>query len=128
MTRRFGQSMGKRYAIECLFRDGKSAGWHGASSQAQTESSAAFVVLGLALSTVILLCLGTAEAVEILTHTAQKGTRRPWDARERVFRLGLLCGDIPVVQWQFDLYDVVMLWSERCWNQCVPSRISSAAT
>ena len=123
-----------RFAIECLFRDWKSAGWHWESSQAQTESSAAFVVLGLALSTVVLLCLGTADAADLLTYAKQRGTRRPWEARDSLFRLGLLrvrrwllCGDVPAVVWQLDLGDVAMPWSKRCWNQRVPSRISSAA-
>ena len=37
----------------------------------------------------MIVCLGTDEATELLQRKPQRGKRRPWDARNSIFRLGI---------------------------------------
>jgi len=42
----------------------------------------------LALATVLTLCLGKEAAAAVLAQPPQQGSRRPWHARDSLFRLG----------------------------------------
>ncbi|WP_240614538.1 transposase [Herpetosiphon llansteffanensis] len=80
---------GRRYAIEALFRDWKTAGWQWEASHTRSQTTQEALVLGMAIATVLLLLLGTAEAQGVLAARGPTPTpRRPWAARESLFRLG----------------------------------------
>ncbi|MBM7846769.1 transposase [Herpetosiphon giganteus] len=80
---------GRRYAIEALFRDWKTAGWQWEASQTRSQTTQEALVLGMAIATVLVLLIGTAEAQAVLAERGPTPTpRRPWAARESLFRLG----------------------------------------
>lgn len=56
----------RRGAIECLFRDWKSAGWQWEASQVRGTAHRECVVLGMAWATLVTLCAGQQVAEEIL--------------------------------------------------------------
>lgn len=80
---------GRRYAIEALFRDWKTAGWQWEASHTRSQTTQEALVLGMAIATVLVLLIGTAEAEAVLTEREPApAPRRPWAARESLFRLG----------------------------------------
>ncbi len=80
---------GRRYAIEALFRDWKTAGWQWEASHTRSQTTQEALVLGMAIATVLVLLIGTAEAHAVLAARGATPTpRRPWAARESLFRLG----------------------------------------
>lgn len=77
-----------RAAIEAIFRDWKRSGWQWEASQVRDVAHQAVLVLVLALATLLTLCLGEEATQTILAQPAQTGRRRPWHARDSLFRLG----------------------------------------
>jgi hypothetical protein len=77
-----------RSTIEALFRDWKSSGWQWEASQVRRVAHQQVLVLVLALATLLTLCLGEEAAAELLAQEQQAGQRRPWHARDSLFRLG----------------------------------------
>ena len=115
-----------RHAIEALFRDWKHSGWQWESSQVYVLAHQEVLVLILALSTVLTLCLGEEAAQELLEQPPQQGHRRPWAARMSLFRLGrerlwerLWRGDTRPVTWEVSQMDAPN-WSEECWRASRP--------
>jgi hypothetical protein len=77
-------------------------------------------VLVLALATVMTLCLGDEAAQERLAQEPQQGRRRPWHARDSLFRLGrdrlwqrLWQADSQPITWAFVHADAPN-WSTEC--------------
>ncbi|KPL90448.1 transposase [Herpetosiphon geysericola] len=80
---------GRRSAIEALFRDWKTAGWQWEASHTRSRTTQEALVLGMAIATVLLLQIGTAEAEGVLAERGDcPSPRRPWAARDSLFRLG----------------------------------------
>ncbi|ABX03742.1 transposase IS4 family protein [Herpetosiphon aurantiacus DSM 785] len=80
---------GRRSAIEALFRDWKTGGWQWEASQSRSQTTQEALVLGMAIATVLVLLVGTAEAQAVLAERGDRPSpRRPWAARESLFRLG----------------------------------------
>ena len=83
------QAYGRRSAIEALFRDWKTGGWQWEASQSRSQTTQEALVLGMAIATVLVLLVGTAEAQAVLAERGDRPSpRRPWAARESLFRLG----------------------------------------
>lgn len=78
----------RRGAIEALFRDWKSSGWQYEQSQVRDIQAHERLLIGLALATLLTLCMGEQQAEELLKKPGQRGKRRPWAARDSLFRLG----------------------------------------
>ena len=115
-----------RSAIEALFRDWKTSGWQWESSQVRNVAHQDVLVLILALTTVMTLCLGDEAAQEILAQPAQQGQRRPWFARDSLFRLGrtrlwqrIWRGDQRPITWELTEVDAPN-WSRECWQAARP--------
>jgi hypothetical protein len=111
-----------RSAIEALFRDWKASGWQWESSQVRDVDHQAVLVLVLALATGITLCLGEEAAQELLAEPPQAGQRRPWAARDSLFRLGrdrlwqrIWSGDTRPLTWELTAVDAPT-WSMECWR------------
>jgi Transposase DDE domain len=111
-----------RSSIEALFRDWKTSGWQWEASQVREPAHQAVLVVVLALSTLLTLCLGEEAAQAVLAHPTQQGRRRPWAARASLFRLGRdrLWQRI----WQEDTSPLELTlnhfaapnWSQECWS------------
>jgi hypothetical protein len=115
-----------RHAIEALFRDWKTSGWQWESSQVRDVDHQAVLVLVLALATVITLCLGDEAVQEILAQPEQQGQRRPWSARDSLFRLGrdrlwqrIWQGESSPITWALTAVDAPT-WSQECWQAARP--------
>lgn len=111
-----------RSAIEALFRDWKSSGWQWEASQVREVQHQAVLVLVLALATLLTLCLGEEAAEQVLKQTRQSGQRRPWHARDSLFRLGrdrlwqrLWQQDSSEVVWELRHF-AAPNWSQECWQ------------
>jgi len=111
-----------RSAIEALFRDWKSSGWQWEASQVREVAHQAVLVLILALTTLLTLCLGEEAAQVILAQEKQQGRRRPWAARDSLFRLGrdrlwqrLWQDDTGPIKWELRHADAPN-WSMECWQ------------
>lgn len=116
----------RRSAIEALFRDWKQSGWHWESSQVRDPQHHAVLVLVLAIVTVLTLCLGEEAAQTYLAQPTQTGQRRPWHARDSLFRLGrdrlwqrLWQHDERPIDWTLTQFDVPN-WSTECWQAARP--------
>ncbi len=116
-----------RSAIEALFRDWKSSGWQWEASQVRTVAHHAVRVLVLALATVLTLWLGEEAAHQILlVQGPQQGQRRPWHARDSLFRLGR--DRLWQRRWQADTRPIGWTlrhadapnWSQECWQAARP--------
>lgn len=115
-----------RSAIEALFRDWKTSGWQWEASQVRNAAHQEVLVLVLALTTVITLCLGEELAQEILAQPEQQGQRRPWFARDSLFRLGRIRlwqriwrGDQRPITWELTAVDAPT-WAQECWDAARP--------
>jgi hypothetical protein len=115
-----------RHAIEALFRDWKTSGWQWESSQVRVVAHQEVVVLVLALATVLTLCLGEEAVQAILAQATQQGQRRPWAARDSLFRLGrdrlwqrLWQNDTRPITWALTAVDAPT-WSQECWQAARP--------
>jgi hypothetical protein len=111
-----------RSAIEALFRDWKSSGWQWEASQVREVEHQAVLVVVLALTTLLTLTLGEEAAQAILAQEKQQGHRRPWAARDSLFRLGrdrlwqrLWQGDTGPINWELRHADAPN-WSMECWQ------------
>jgi hypothetical protein len=111
-----------RSAIEALFRDWKSSGWQWEASQVRQVEHQAVLVVVLALTTTLTLCLGEEAAQAILAQAPQSGHRRPWAARDSLFRLGrerlwqrLWQDDTGPISWELRHADAPN-WSTECWQ------------
>lgn len=102
----------RRSAIETLFRDWKSYGFHWESSQVTELDHHACLLLALALATLFTLCLGEQQATEWLATQVQGRSTPAWEAKNSLFRLGLdrfqallagTCLQTPV--WQLSHFD-----------------------
>lgn len=119
-----------RSAIEALFRDWKTSGWQWEASQVREVAHQAVVVLVLALATLLTLCVGEQAAEEILARARQRGQRRPWHARDSLFRLGrdrlwqrLWQDDRSALVWE--LADPGQEnWSKECWRRALPEEVA----
>jgi Transposase DDE domain len=111
-----------RSAIEALFRDWKSSGWQWEASQVREVEHQAVLLVVLALTTLLTLCLGEEAAQVVLAQAPQQGHRRPWAARDSLFRLGrdrlwqrLWQGDTGSITWELRHADAPN-WSQECWQ------------
>ncbi len=100
--------------------------WQWEASQLRDPQHQAVLVLVLALATVITLCLGDEAAQHHLAQGAQQGRRRPWHARDSLFRLGrdrlwqrLWQADPRPITWAFHHVDAPN-WSTECWQVARP--------
>lgn len=80
----------RRYPIEALFRDWKSAGWHFEQGQVTQIDHLERLLVGMALATWLGVWLGSAVAQQLLAR-APTGRRRtrPYPAKYSLFQLGL---------------------------------------
>jgi hypothetical protein len=115
-----------RSAIEALFRDWKTSGWQWEASQVRDVAHHKVLVCVLALTTLLTLCLGEEAAETILAQRAQQGARRPWHARESLFRLGrdrmwqrVWQEDVSVLNWELAHFGAAN-WSSECWQAACP--------
>lgn len=116
----------RRAAIEALFRDWKSSGWQWEASQVRDAQHQAVLLLVLALATLLTLCLGEELAQELLAQPRQQGYRRPWHARDSLFRLGrdrlwqrLWRDEHPDYRWELTQF-AAPNWSQQCWQAALP--------
>jgi|GEM_PF-810099 len=116
----------RRGAIEALFRDWKTSGWQWEASQVRDPQHQAVLVLVLAIVTLITLCLGDEAAQDWLSQVSQTGRRRPWHARDSLFRLGrdrlwqrLWQQDERPIAWTLTQFDAPN-WSTECWQAARP--------
>lgn len=116
-----------RSAIEALFRDFKSSGWQWEASQVREMEHQRVLVLVLALATLVTLCLGEEAAEQILAQPVQRGKRRPWHARDSLFRLGrdrlwqrVWRDDTSPISWELTQF-VAPNWSKECWQAARPN-------
>lgn len=117
----------RRSAIEAMFRDWKSSGWQWEASQVREVEHQAVLLLVLALATLLTLCLGEELAEEVLAQPRQRGYRRPWHARDSLFRLGrdrlwqrLWRGEETDYSWELKQF-AVPNWSQQCWQAAIPA-------
>jgi hypothetical protein len=82
----------------------------------------AVLVVVLALTTLLTLCLGEQAAQVILAQEKQQGRRRAWAARDSLFRLGrdrlwqrLWQGETGPINWELRHADAPN-WSMECWQ------------
>ena len=78
-----------RGATETLFRDWKSYGWDWEASQIRNLAHHERLFVGMALATLVVLCLGNQVAQEVLAQGARARRSRRWHAKHSLFRLGL---------------------------------------
>jgi len=117
----------RRAAIAAVFRDGKTSGWQWEASQVRDVAHQAVLVLALALATLITRCLGEEAAQTILNQPPRAGRRRPWHARDSLFRLGrdrlwqrLWQDEPPAIAWELVHFDAPN-WSTECWQSARPA-------
>lgn len=117
-----------RSAMEALFRDWNPSGWQWESRQVRDVAQHA--VLVLALATVLTRCLGEEATQEILAQPPHGGQRRPWAARDRLWRLGrdrlwqrIWRGDTRPVTGALAAVDAPT-WSRECWQAARPDTTS----
>jgi hypothetical protein len=113
----------RRSAIEAMFRDWKSSGWQYERSQVRDLEAHERLLVGLALATLLTLCVGEQRAEELLQRGQQQGRRRPWEARDSLFRLGrdelwarLWSGSTAPFTWELGRADAEN-WSFEYWRQ-----------
>jgi hypothetical protein len=103
----------RRYPIEALFRDYKSSGWQWEKGQVQDPEHVERLLVGMALATWVVLCIGSQVAQEILARPASGQRRtRPYEGKFSLFTLGLerllhcLASDLPLhPQWLLSDWD-----------------------
>lgn len=80
----------RRYAIEAHFRDCKSAGWEWERGQVIELAHVERLLVGMALASWLVLCIGARQAAAVLQRPAT-GRRRtlPYDGKRSLFTLGL---------------------------------------
>lgn len=112
-----------RSAIEALFRDWKSSGWQYERSQVRDLQAHEVLLVGLALATLLTVCMGEEQAEELLAQRRQQGKRRPWAARDSLFRLGrdrlwarLWSASTEPYTWELSKTDAEN-WSFEYWRQ-----------
>jgi hypothetical protein len=117
----------RRSAIEALFRDWKSSGWQWEASQVRRPEHWEVLLLLLAWATLVTLCLGEEAAQQVLARGPQPGQRRPWAARDSLFRLGrdafwrrVWQDDRTPIRWELAYADAPN-WSTECWQAARPS-------
>jgi hypothetical protein len=117
----------RRSAIEALFRDWKSSGWQWEASQVRDAEHQAVMLLVLALTTLLTFCLGEELAEAVLAQPRQQGYRRPWHARDSLFRLGrerlwqrLWRGEESDYAWELKQF-AAPNWSQQCWQAALPA-------
>ena len=103
----------RRYPIEAMFRDYKSAGWRWEQGQVKDLRHLERLLVGMALATWIALFVGTQVAQEILAR-APSGKRhtRPWEAKFSLFTLGLN----RLHEWMADTGKVHPIWQLSDWD------------
>jgi hypothetical protein len=80
----------RRYPIEALFRDYKSSGWQWEKGQVKNPDHMERLLVGMALATWIVLCIGSQVAQEILSKPSSgKRYTRPYEGKFSLFTLGL---------------------------------------
>lgn len=115
-----------RAAIEALFRDWKTSGFGWEQSQVRDVKHQEVLVEVLALATLLTLCLGEEAAHEIVAQPKQTGKRRPWSARDSLFRLGrdrlwqrVWRNDTSPLVWELTQSGDEQ-WSQDCWRAARP--------
>jgi hypothetical protein len=78
----------QRAAIEALFRDWKTMGWHWEDSQVRDMEHQEHLLLGLAFATLITLVLGTQAAERERAGPSRGHRRQSWRGRQSLFTLG----------------------------------------
>jgi hypothetical protein len=117
----------RRAAIAAVCRDWKTSGWQWEASQVRDVAHQSVLVLVLALATLITRCLGEEAAQTILNPPPRAGRRRPWHARDRLFRVGrdrlwqrLWQDEPPAITWELVHVDAPH-WSTACWQSARPA-------
>lgn len=79
----------RRYPIEAMFRDYKSSGWQWEKGQVQNPNHVERLLVGMALATWVVLCVGSQVAQEILAKPSRgKRYTRPYEGKFSLFTLG----------------------------------------
>lgn len=80
----------RRFPIEAMFRDYKSSGWRWEQGQVKDLQHMEHLLIGMALATWMVICIGCQVAQEILAKPAS-GERhtRPYEGKYSLFSLGL---------------------------------------
>jgi hypothetical protein len=80
----------QRYPIEAVFRDYKSSGWQWEKGQVVDLAHLERLLVGMALATWMVICVGAREAAQAL-QTEPTGKRRtvPYEGKRSLFTLGL---------------------------------------
>lgn len=80
----------RRYPIEASFRDYKSAGWQWERGQVRVLAHVERLLVGMALATWLVVCVGAQQAAHTLRQPAS-GRRRtlPFEGKRSLFTLGL---------------------------------------
>lgn len=125
----------RRYPIEAMFRDYKSSGWQWEKGQVQNPDHIERLLVGMALATWVVLCIGSQVAQEILAKPSSgKRYTRPYDGKFSLFTLGLerllhcLIGDFSfrpswlllewdAKNWQTQIrchHAFAFIWASRC--------------
>jgi hypothetical protein len=117
----------RRAAIAAVCRDWTTGGWQWEASQVRDVAHQSVLVLVLALATLITRCLGEEAAQTILNPPPRAGRRRPWHARDRLFRVGrdrlwqrLWQDEPPAITWELVHVDAPH-WSTACWQSARPA-------
>lgn len=103
----------RRYGIEPMFHDFKSAGWHLEDSQVMDLDHLDRLLVGLVLAHWLVVLLGTQVACELLYHapTGRRRTRPP-AAKQSLFSLGLQ----RLKRWLSGSCDRSLAWIARDWD------------
>jgi hypothetical protein len=117
----------RRAAIAAVCRDRTTSGWQWEASQVRDVAHQSALVLALALATLLTRCLGEEAARTILNPPPRAGRRRPWHARDRLFRVGrdrlwqrLWQDEPPAITWELVRFDAPN-WSTACWQSARPA-------
>ena len=80
----------RRYPIEAMFRDYKSSGWQWEKGQVKDPDHMEHLLVGMALATWVVLCVGSQVAQDILAKPSSgKRYTRPYEGKFSLFTLGL---------------------------------------
>lgn len=119
----------RRYPIEAMFRDYKSSGWQWEKGQVKDPDHMERLLVGMALATWIVLCIGSQVAHEILSQPSSgKRFTRPYEGKFSIFTLGLerllhcLIGNLP-----FNPSWLLLDWEAKNWQTQIRSHHAYAS-
>lgn len=108
----------RRYPIEAMFKDYKSSGWQWEKGQVKNPEHMERLLVGMALATWIVLCIGSQVAQEILSQPpSRRRYTLPYEGKFSLFTLGLerllhcLLSDLPLnPSW------LLLEWEAKTWQ------------